>query len=80
MGLEVQVVKLLLTQEAVFSQEFWKRKHFIFFDFLCRSDMDRVTVDNRELEDYVWVFPGQALNMNLESFSRRVLEKYLGTN
>ncbi len=76
-GLDVRVVRLLLTQEAIYATEFWKKGHFIFFDFLCQSDTDRVKVDNREIQAYSWVWPGEGLTMNLESFSRRVLEKYL---
>ena len=78
-GLNVRVVRYLLEQEAIFTPEFWKRKHFIFFDFLCESGTDQVHVDNRELQDYHWVEPDEALGLTLESFTRRVLEKYLET-
>ncbi len=78
-GLNVRVVRHLLTQEAIFTPEFWKRKHFIFFDFLCESSINQVHVDNRELQDYLWVEPDEALGLNLESFTRRILEKYLET-
>ena len=30
-GLDVEVVEFLLMQEAIFAEEFWKKKHFIFF-------------------------------------------------
>ncbi len=78
-GLNVLVARHLLTQEAIFAPEFWKRRHFIFFDFLCESSTEKVQVDNRELQDYLWVEPNEALGLNLESFTRRVLEKYLET-
>ena len=76
-GLEVRVMRLLLTQEVIFTPEFWKRKHFIFFDFLCQSRTDRVKLDHREIQGHSWVRPREALKMKLESFTRRVLEKYL---
>ena len=78
-GLDVQVVSLLLTQQVIYTAEFWKRRHFIFFDFLCRSETDRVKVDHREIQGHSWVGPREALKMKLESFTRRVLEKYLET-
>ncbi len=76
-GLDVEVVRLLLVQEAIFTAEFWKHKHFIFFDFLCRTKGQQVKLDRDEIQDYVWAFPGQALNMDLDSFTRKTVEEYL---
>ena len=76
-GLDVEVADFILTQEAIFSPEFWKRKHYIFFDFLCRCQSDAVMVDRVEVQDYLWVEPAKALAMNLDSFVRRSIEEYL---
>lgn len=79
-GLDVDVVEFLLTQEAIFSPEFWKKRHFIFFDYYCKCDDRKVRLDQKELQDYVWVYPGEAFNMNLDSFTKKTLEKYLSRN
>jgi nucleoside triphosphatase len=76
-GLDVEVVDFVLTQEAIFSPEFWKRRHYIFFDFLCRCQTDTVTVDGVEVQDHLWVEPTEALTMNLDSFVRRSIKEYL---
>ena len=76
-GLDISVERLLLTQEAIYTSQFWKKRHYIFFDFLCRCERNHVTLDNREIQDYSWVWPGEALRLNLESFTRNVVEKYL---
>ncbi len=76
-GLDVEVEQLLLVQEVMFTVEFWKRKHFIFFDFLCRTKRQQVKLDRDEIQDYVWAFPGEALNMDLDSFTRKTVEEYL---
>jgi len=76
-GLDVEVAEMLLMQEAIFAEEFWKRKHFIFFDFLCKSKDQRVKLDGRELQEYVWEYPGAAFRLNLDSFTKKTLEKYL---
>ena len=76
-GLDVEVAEFLLMQEAIFADEFWKKKHFIFFDFLCRSRDQQVKLDGRELQEYVWEYPGAAVKLELDSFTRRTLEKYL---
>ena len=76
-GLDVEVAEMLLMQEAIFAQEFWKRKHFIFFDFLCKSKDQQVKLDGRELQECVWEYPGAAFRLELDSFTRKTLEKYL---
>lgn len=76
-GLDVDVVEFLLTQEAIFSSEFWKKRHFIFFDYLCTARGERVVVDGKEIQGYLWATPRAALGMNVDSFMRRVLEEYL---
>jgi nucleoside triphosphatase len=76
-GLDVEVADMLLTQEAIFAEEFWKRKHFIFFDFLCKSKDQQVKLDGRELQEYIWEYPGSAFRLNLDSFTKKTLEKYL---
>ena len=76
-GLDVEVVEFLLMQEAIFAKEFWKKKHFIFFDFFCKVGDQQVKLDNDELQDYIWDYPGAALNRNLDSFTWNTIAKYL---
>jgi nucleoside triphosphatase len=76
-GLDVEVGEMLLIQEAIYTEEYWKRKHFIFFDFLCRARDQPVMLDGRELQEYVWEYPGSAFKLNLDSFTKKTLEKYL---
>jgi nucleoside triphosphatase len=76
-GLDVEVVEMLLMQEAIFAEEFWKKKHFIFFDLLCKSKDQQVKLDGRELQEHVWEYPGAAFRLELDSFTRKTLEKYL---
>lgn len=76
-GLDVKVVEFLTMQEAIFAKEFYKKKHFIFFDFLCITEDSTVKLDNDEIQDYLWEYPGMAFNRGLDSFTRKTLEKYL---
>src|SRR5207245_3375703 len=41
-GLDVDVVDMLLMQEVIFAPEFYKKKHFIFIDFYCESKNEQV--------------------------------------
>ena len=76
-GLDVEVVEMLLVQEAIFAPEFYKKKHFIFIDFYCKSKEQQVKLDQDEIQDYIWVFPGAAYNLKLDSFTRKTLDRYL---
>jgi nucleoside triphosphatase len=76
-GLDVDVVNMLLIQEAIFAPEFYKKKHFIFIDFYCKSKNEQVELDQKEIQDYVWVYPGAAYNLRLDSFTRKTIDRYL---
>jgi len=76
-GLDVEVDEFLAMQEAIFSKEFFKKRHFIFFDFLCRIGDQSVSLDKDEIQDYIWEYPGQAFNLDLDSFTWKTIAKYL---
>lgn len=76
-GLDVMPVEMLLVQQAIFPIEFHKRKHFLFFDYLCVTQNPQVELDGLELQKHVWMNPNEALELNLSLFSRNVLTEYL---
>lgn len=76
-GLDVEVGHMLLMQEAIFVPEFYKKRHFIFIDFACRSKGEQVKLDQDELQDYVWVYPGAAYNLKLDSFTKKTIDKFM---
>jgi nucleoside triphosphatase len=78
-GLEIEPIRFLQFQESIYSPEFIHPKHFIFLDFLCKAKINDVKVDNNEIQDFTWVDPGKALEMNVETFSKRTITKYLDT-
>jgi nucleoside triphosphatase len=78
-GLEIENIRFLQFQEAIYSPEFIHRKHFIFLDFLCEAKTDQVQIDNEEIQDTLWVDPQKALEMNVEPFSKKTIAKYLET-
>jgi len=53
-GLNLIKAKYLCYQEFVFDDSFWEKRHFIFFDFVCRVE-DGVVQLNEEAQDYAWV-------------------------
>jgi nucleoside triphosphatase len=78
-GLSLKSARLLGVQEAVYSKEFFKPKHFIFIDFLCEARDARVRLDERELQAFVWVKPRRALRMKTDSFTKKTIKAFLKT-
>lgn len=76
-GLDVFGVRFLMVQEAIFSKEFWKRRHFIFFDFVCKCRNEEVTVDGDEIQDFQWVEPKRALGLRLDTYTRKMVRKFV---
>lgn len=76
-GLEIRDLRLLMVQQAIYSRDFFRPRHFIFFDYACRAASDEVKVDGVEIQSYRWVLPQKALKLRLEKFTRRMVLKYL---
>jgi nucleoside triphosphatase len=75
-GLKVFDIQFLLFQEFIYDEAFWKRRHFIFFDYACKTEMSEVRL-NSEGQDYRWVSVEEALQMPIDAYTRRMLETYV---
>lgn len=75
-GLDVEFIKIMSFDECIFSPEFNKNKHFVFFNCLCKVKDDKVKLDNNELKEYVWADVKDALKMDLASFSMAFVKQY----
>lgn len=74
-GLDVYNLEFICFQEFIFDDAFWKKKHFIFFDFACKAKSTRVKL-NPEAEEYVWVSLKEALKMPLEPYTTKTVIEY----
>ncbi len=37
-SLDIYDIEFLLFQEFIYDERFWKRSHFLFFDYACKTD------------------------------------------
>ena len=75
-GLDIIVEELLSIQQVIYPNEFWKKAHFIFFDYLCRAKgKQSVRVDSNEIQATVWVTPEEALKMNIDRYLRHFISR-----
>jgi nucleoside triphosphatase len=75
-GLDVYNLEFINFQQFIYDPAFWKQRHFIFFDYACRTNDTKVML-NDETEEYVWIDPRTALDLPLDSYTRTSIEKYL---
>ena len=74
-GLEIRDLAFIGFQEFIYDDAFWRRGHYVFFDYACRTDGTEVVL-NDEGQEYAWVSLEQALAMDVEPYTLRVLELY----
>jgi nucleoside triphosphatase len=75
-GLDVYNLEFINFQQFIYDPAFWKKRHFIFFDFAARTDSMDVML-NDEAQEYVWIDPQEALGLPLDSYTRTSTERYL---
>jgi nucleoside triphosphatase len=72
-GLDVYDLQFVNFQQFIYDPAFWKKRHFIFFDYVCKTDSLEVKL-NDEAEEYEWVKLEAALRLPLDLYTRTSLE------
>jgi len=75
-GLDIYDIRFLWFQEFIFDKAFWKKKHFIFLDFVCKTNSSKVKL-NSEAQEHIWVWPQQALDLPTEPYTKKTIKEYL---
>jgi len=75
-GLNIYDLELISLQESISSNHFHTERHFIFLDYLCKTNSFEVIL-NDEAENYVWVRPDEVLNYDLGGYLREFFTEFL---
>ena len=75
-NLDIRDIEFLCFQEFIYDERFWKRSHFIFFDYACRTDATEATL-NDEAEEYRWVTLDEALALPVEYYTGVAIREYV---
>lgn len=78
-GLDIFDIELVSLQESIFSKTFSEKKHFIFIDFLCRTNSSDVTL-NDEADEYIWADIGNILELELGGYTKQFFAEYIRKN
>ena len=76
-GIKLKFIDIVSFGEIIGSKDFYRPAHFIYFDILCKTNNKNVKLDNKELTDYIWVKPKQALKMDLAETYDKTIEDYI---
>ena len=78
-GLYIYDIKLISLKESIYSDKFHEKKHFIFIDYLCKTDSSDVVL-NDESETYEWVDINKIEHYDLGGFTKELLLKLRNNN
>ncbi|MFO7890020.1 MAG: NUDIX domain-containing protein [bacterium] len=71
-GLSIYDIKLISLKENIPSPEYHKNQHFIFIDFVCKTDSSKVIL-NEEAQEYRWIDLKDVDKYDLCSFTKELL-------
>ena len=75
-GLDVYDIEFINYQQFIYDPAFWKKRHFIFFDFACKTEDTNVKL-NEEAQAYLWVMPEDALEMDIDGYTETSIRIHL---
>ncbi len=75
-GLEIYDIKFICVKEFIFDKAFWKRKHFIFLNFVCKTNSTKVKLDS-EGQGYLWTTLEEALKLPTEPYTKGTIREYM---
>jgi nucleoside triphosphatase len=78
-GLDIYDIELISLKESIYSDTFYKKKHFIFIDYLCKTISSDVVL-NDEADEFEWVDLEQIEDYNLGGFTKELLMKIRNKN
>jgi ADP-ribose pyrophosphatase YjhB (NUDIX family) len=77
-GLDVVNVRFVFWQESIFSEQFWKKAHFVMHDYfadLRPGVQEEDVVLNDEAQEFVWVTLAEAKKLHLTNETILLLQK-----
>lgn len=73
-SLEIHSLKLIGIKECYYNNNYYRDRHFIFVDYICKTNMTDVLL-NDEAEEYAWVPLSDYHSYELGGFTESLLNK-----
>ncbi|KPK96198.1 hypothetical protein AMJ80_01290 [bacterium SM23_31] len=75
-NLDVNNIEFHSIQDCIFSEYYYKKRHFIFIDFVCNAVSNDVILNDEGFE-YVWVSPENIDKYPVEPYTLQMIQFYL---
>ncbi|MDB6027754.1 MAG: Nucleoside triphosphatase NudI [Verrucomicrobiales bacterium] len=72
--LEIDGIEFVLVQDCIHSKEFYREAHFVLLNYLCRTGDDAQVKLNEEAQEFRWVSLEQAMQLDLNTPTKILLE------
>jgi phosphoglycolate phosphatase len=75
-GLAIHDIEFVVVQESIDSPEFYRPVHMLLVNYHCRTSGSNVEL-NDEAEAFLWATPAEALELELSTPTRTLIELWL---
>jgi ADP-ribose pyrophosphatase YjhB (NUDIX family) len=76
-NLNIYNIEFVLVQDCIFSEEFYKPKHFVFLNYSCYTNNPTEIILNDEAQEYLWTNPHLALRLDLNQQTKILIDKVI---
>jgi ADP-ribose pyrophosphatase YjhB (NUDIX family) len=76
-ALKITNIQFVVVQDCIRSKEFYREAHFVLLNYTCDTPGGQVIL-NDEAEEFQWLAPRAALNLELNTPTRILLEATRG--
>ena len=75
-NLDIYDIEFICFQEYIYDDLFWKKRHYIFFDYACKTDSQEVLL-NSEAQEYTWISLKDRNKLPLDKYTEIAIQKYI---
>ena len=76
-NLKLECISVYYWGEIIDPKYFHRKVHFIFFDGHCKVIGGKIKLDKRELTAYKWLYPEEALKLDLADSYTESIQKFI---
>ena len=73
-NLDITDIQFVLVQDCIHSKEFYRDAHFVLLNYTCHATGKTAVKLNEEAQEFRWVTPAEALQMEINQPTRVLLE------
>ena len=76
-GLELSAQNCVNIGELIYHPDYHRKAHLIYFHIVCKVVSGEVSLDGRELKEFIWADPQKALALDFVAGIKRSIQNYI---